>query len=157
MAARAMLVEAHGLEVASGLALLVAGSAGLGGLGEALLLHHVFDVLLVAELHAGRLGGGGAQHGELGMALQGPEVALRALHVRHRADRRRPSLVLDVAGRAGEIGGGRRLARVTATEEDVGAGAEAAPGSGIVAALAAHVGDALPGGVALLAARVDAA
>src|SRR6185503_15034261 len=157
MAARAMLVEADGLEVASRLALLVAGGAGLGGLGEALLLHHVLDVLLVAELHARRLRGGGAQHGELRMAAQASEVALRALAVRHRADRRRPSLVLDMADRAGEVGRGRRLARIAAAEEDVRAGGEAAPGSGVVAALAAHVGDTLPGGVALLAARVDAA
>ena len=58
--------------------------------GQALLLHHVFDVLLVAEVHARRFRGGGAQHGELGMAAQAAEVALRALAVRHRADRRAP-------------------------------------------------------------------
>ena len=162
VAGRAMQIEGDGDEVALLARALVALAAaaldpdtlGLRDLGEvAGELGRLRRV--VAELQARSLGRPRAQDGELGMAREAAEMALRALHLVDGGEPRVSAPMLDVAAGAGEGRSRRGLAGVAAAEEHVDAVGQAPGPAGVVATLAPEVRDPPASRVALLAPRLD--
>src|SRR5205823_2024165 len=126
---------------------LMADEAGLLH-GQALLRHHLVHVALearrrrdraVTELEAGQLARRLAQQGEFRMAGEAAEMTTGAVELVDPREVGADAVMLDVAHRATQGRGRRRLSGVAAAEEDVRAVVEAAARARIVTALAACV------------------